>query len=85
MKILYVYGAEYSALSFEKDGDFTVEQITKLCEENNGNYTIANDDYYAEFKLYEFGEVDSKFIDFVYNEIQDYNFSKDCNFYIVED
>lgn len=83
MKVLYVTGSDYSSLMFENDKYLSIEKAVKRCEENNGSFSIYNDEYSADFKLYEFGEVDPKFIDFIEDKFIDYDHSKNSNYYII--
>lgn len=86
MKVLFVKGDDYSALEFE-ESNYTVEEIAQLIESKDEEKleNIREEFGYIEFQLFEFGEVDSKFIDFVRNKIQDYDISKAENFYEVEE
>ena len=81
MKILRVYGDDYSALDFERS-KLTIEDGVKSAEEGFGDMVI---DFYAEFQTYDFGDVDFEFIKFIKNELMDYDNSKSDNFYIVNE
>lgn len=82
MKVLYVFGEEYSALNFE-NSKLTIADGIKIAQSNCFCYS---DEFYAEFRVYEFdGNVDSKFISFLKNEILDYDQLKHENFYILEE
>ena len=84
MKLLLVNGDDYSALQFESS-IYTVEEIIGLIEDKNEERLeeIKNELGYTDFQLFEFGEVDPKFIRFVRDNIQDYDTSKSENFYII--
>ena len=82
MKILYVYGDDYTALKFEQS-QYDENSIAKMIE--NGEDPAKLFDFYIEFDLYKFNEIDSSFVDFIRNEIQNYDDSKHNNFYVVED
>lgn len=83
MKILHVYGDEHSAMFV--DDEFGVDKAYQLAKDNGGSYTINNEDGYAEVKIREFEDVDKKFIDFMKDNLCDYDQLKDEDFFIVED
>lgn len=84
MKILHVYGDEYSAM-FVTD-EFGLEEAYRLAEENGGACVIQEDDYnFAKVKILEFGKVDPKFVDFIKDNFIDYDNSKNEDFFIMED
>lgn len=86
MKILYVTGNDYSASNVkEKMG---IEKAVKFAKDNGGSITVNNDEleiYDTDMTIFEFGEVDPRFVDFVLNELMDYDDSKHTNFYVIED
>lgn len=80
MKVIYVYyeNGDYGALEFEryfqgKSVDEIIERFFDNDEEYDGDF---------DMELYEFGEVDEKFIEFIRDEIHDYDDSKHRNFYL---
>ena len=78
MKILLIEGDDdYAAVSFEDE--IGLEKAKELIAKGE---TIKGDSFYG--KVLEFGEVDKKFVDFVRDEIQDYDDSKHANFYVIE-
>ena len=82
MKILYITGdGDFTAKVVEKE--YGIDKAIELCELINGSYILENDEIYAELKIYEFGEVDPKFIDFIVDKFIDYDSSKCTNFYII--
>ena len=82
MKILYITGdGDFTAMIVEQE--YGIDKAVELCESNNGSYILETDDLYAELKIYEFGEVDTKFIDFIVDNFIDYDSSKNSNFYII--
>lgn len=81
-KILYVTGDEYSAMYIE-DG-VGVEEAYRQAAESEGKKTFIDDNGYAECEVLEFGEVDFKFIEFIRNNIQDYDVAKHKNFYEID-
>lgn len=84
IKVLYVYGNDYAAVDFE-NSDYTPKIVYEILERNSETELEQLKEKYGdtEFKILEFGEVDENFIAFVRNDIQDYDISKDQNFYIV--
>lgn len=92
MKILYVWGDDdYGALTFEQS-KYTVEQVAEMCQEADSieiEWTegVGEFEEYNQFnaKVYEFGEIDLKFIEFVMDKLQDYDDSKHHNFYVVKE
>ena len=93
MKLIYVYGnGDYDAVTFEQAGYDDPETLRELFDgawsNDNHSYTLEfkDDEGYdceVEIDAYEFSEVDEEFINFVRNEIQDYDQSKCANFYVV--
>jgi hypothetical protein len=81
MKILHVNGdADYGALTFEQD--YGLEKAREDVKNGNVPKDESGDEAW-EAKVLEFGEVDSKFIDFIKGEIMDYDMSKHENFYVL--
>lgn len=83
MRILYVYGDEYSALNVEQE--IGIEEAAKLVEENGGQVAINNNEFYANLKILTFKEVDPEFVSFVQLNLLDYDASKSENFYVIEE
>ena len=74
-RVLLVSGEDYSALSFEKaNAGALVSDIIDNIEK------YESDEW--ELSVHEFGEIDPKFVKFIKNNIQDYDMSKDTNFYL---
>jgi hypothetical protein len=74
-RVLLVSGEDYSALSFEKaNAGVLVSDIIDNIED------YESDEW--ELSVHEFGEIDPKFVKFIKNNIQDYDMSKDTNFYL---
>lgn len=83
-KILWVTGDDdYGALTFE-DSDVSVKQAFDLAAEAGGSYSTEIDGTSVNYEAFEFGEVDAKFHEFIANKVQDYDQSKDENYYIVK-
>jgi hypothetical protein len=82
MKILYISGDEYSAMSVEQE--IGIPKAIELATSNNGKYTYESDETFAELKILEFGEVDSEFVEFIVDNFIDYDRAKDTNFYLIE-
>jgi hypothetical protein len=85
--VLLVHGdGDYGAMYFEDNFDADVVYQNML-EEGVTETTLLYDDGYGEediyVELYEFGEVDASFIDFMFNEFIDYDATKCKNFFIV--
>lgn len=88
--VLLVYGdGDYGAMTFEQNYDSQVVYENMVAEgvtEKTINY--EDDDYGDEdlhVSIYEFGEVDPSFIDFMCNEFLDYDAMKRQDFHIVEE
>ncbi len=77
--ILLVGGDDYSALQFEESNktvDCAIEMVRRGVE-------CLDRDFYANLTLKEFdGHLSQEFINFVRNEVQDYDHSKHKNFYV---
>jgi hypothetical protein len=77
MKILFVSGDDdFAAVTFENE--VGLKKAKELLAEGK---PIEGEGFIA--KVLEFGEVDQKFIDFISDEIQDYDDSKHKNFYVL--
>ena len=74
-RVLLVSGEDYSALSFEKENAGTL--VSDIID-NIENY--ESDEW--ELSVHQFGVIDPKFVDFIKDNIQDYDMSKDTNFYL---
>lgn len=74
-RVLLVSGEDYSALSFEKanDGALVSDIIDNIQDYESDEW---------ELSVHEFGEIDPKFVKFIKDNIQDYDMSKDTNFYL---
>lgn len=84
-KLIYVSGdGDYSAMNFDYSG-IPVEEAYEAAKNNCGEwqYEIEGENVYVN--SYEFGEIDSKFIDFLHNYVLDYDRSKARDFYIVKE
>lgn len=84
MKVLYVSGDDYSANDFENhvtENKLTFEEASKL--------ETFLDEYGEETNIIveemEFGDICPKFLDFIKNEVIDYDDSEHSNFYTEED
>lgn len=88
MKIIYVYGGDdYGAMFFEQQygtDDESLNRAIKNIEANNGKLTVYGEEINYVAEVLEFGEIDPKFVDFIKNNIQDYDDSKHTNFYLVK-
>lgn len=78
LKMIYVSGDDYAALEFERyfNGESVktiIERLFDNGEEHDGNFDV---------ELYNFLMIpDDRFIEFIRNEIQDYDDAKHRNFY----
>lgn len=73
-RCLYVSGGDFSALSFRQkyNGTKVSDIIDNLSEYENDEWDLV---------VYNFGNVDDKFIEFIHREIQDYDQRKDQDFF----
>ncbi len=79
MKILHVYGDDdYGALEFENY--FKGQSIKSIIEMFIDNEEEHDGDFYMD--LFEFGEVDEKFVSWIKDEFCDYDHLKHSNFYL---
>ena len=81
MKILIISGdGDYAACAFEESG-MTVEEAAKKVEAGEE----LSEDGEFEGRVLEFGEVDPKFVEWVKNEVVDYDDGKHTAFYVVNE
>lgn len=81
MKIIKITGEnDYDALTFEFNFKPTLEIWNNI---QNGIMPVHEDNP-IEAEALEFGDVDPKFLAFVY-DMQDYDISKTINFYVVHE
>ena len=88
MKMIYVSGNDdFAALDFEKH--FNGKTVKEIIDSEFSNHTSSiefeTDEGNFEIELYNFGEVDPEFINFVNNQILDYDQSKHTNFYFEDE
>lgn len=89
-KVLLVSGlSDYGVVSFEyynKKNNMTLQDWVKRLEskESKTEYIDTND-YDFSVELYTFGEIDKKFVEFIRDEIVDYDMSKHTDFFVVEE
>lgn len=88
MKILYFVGySDYDALDFarsEPDLKALYEEY-KDKEDTLYSGTYEGNEFEGDIRCYEFGDVCPDFLEFVKNEISDYDASKQADFYVVEE
>lgn len=77
IRVLLVSGEDYSALSFEQANPGVL--VSDIID-NIEKYESDEDEW--ELSVHEFGEIDPKFVKFIKDNIQDYDMSKDKNFYL---
>ncbi len=76
--VLLVRGTDYAALMMEQK--FGVEKAAKLVRAGK---SLGQD---IEGEIFEFGAVDPKFIEFLYDKgLIDYDNAKHANFYVLSD
>ncbi|MBT9167788.1 MAG: hypothetical protein DDT19_01131 [Syntrophomonadaceae bacterium] len=88
MKILKIIAdGDYDALTFEEK--FSGQKISDLIAQvENGKMLAYKDDESDEeatelnTRVYDVGEIDERFLQFVRNEVQDYDDVKHSNFYL---
>lgn len=89
MKLLYITGDnDYAALGFEDSELFKdLKSLYNRAEINDGTLEIHLEEANTTLYItnYEFGTVDPAFVKFITGNIQDYDDSKNHNFYIVEE
>jgi len=80
---LYVKGDSYSAMEFLEKYN-PKEFYQQMVEEDVDEKIINDDDLYAEVDIYEFGEVDSNFIQFIRDKMVHYDDTKHSDFFQIE-
>jgi len=79
---LYVRGEDYSALEFERR--FEEQKVYEdMVAKGETSRIIDEDESYMKIDIVEFGEVDSKFVSFMFCELCDYDHLKSSNIYEV--
>lgn len=85
MKVLFIYGDDdYSALNFEQSG-MSKEEVYKIAMDNGSRFDFETEEGNFTVKVFEFGEVDVQFIQFIRSHIEDYDQSKHQTFHVVEE
>jgi hypothetical protein len=83
MKIAFVTSEnDYGALNFEEWGG--VEKLKSLKKKKDFSHSVKGEELFS-VQFMEFGSVDPKFVEFIKDQIMDYDESKDVNFYIIEE
>lgn len=89
MKVLYIGNVnDFDAQIFEEyHKGQNVSDIIKKIESGDDLSGISEDgdEYDFQAKILEVGEVDKRFVEFIRQEIQDYDDSKHHNFYLEGD
>lgn len=78
MKMIYVTGDDdYAAIEFEKK--FKGRLVSDIIQE----YFVEDNEYEGDFEMevYDFSEIDPKFLEFLRHEILDYDQLKHSNYY----
>lgn len=81
---------DHGAMTFEKE--FNPQKVYEemKIEKVTSTVVVYHDSHYDEdleiyVSLYEFGEVDPKFVEFMIDQFMDYDSMKSKNFYIVKE
>ena len=84
MRILYIDGDyDYSLSNFEYS-ECSVEDLVEQCEKSENNrVSMENGDCGFNAELFEFGEVDPKFVEFIQSK-QNYDHAKHANFVVID-
>lgn len=87
MKVLFVTGDDdFSAMMFEESA-YTPKSVAESLEskgQDTADFELTDGEIFTA-KLYTFKDIDPAFIDFIRNEVQDYDDSKHKNFYVLGD
>jgi hypothetical protein len=85
MRVLYISGDDdYHFLTFEQQDEYSIEEIVDICEKSaDKEHRFEIEDTHFDAKLYEFGTVDEKFIEFI-KSTQDYDDCKHNNWLIID-
>lgn len=76
---------DFGALAFEqKYGDERASEVIRNVEEGSPNYQSPDGEWNLEVFTFE-GKIDPKFARFIKTRIQDYDDSKNTNFYLESD
>ena len=88
-KVLEVFGdADYSVISFEdavSSGKVDKLELFEKALKEGKSRTFEDDDTYFEYQAHEFGAIDPAFIEFIHNDIEDYDMAKHHTFFVLED
>jgi len=89
MRLLYITGEDYSAVHYESNfgTDKQTKELIKLIEQSEEGIYIYDDESYEYFEasILEFeGEISKEFLDWIKNDICDYDGLKHTCFYIIE-
>lgn len=86
MKLLLISGDDdYGFLNYEQSS-FTEKEVYEKCvkEGRDVEFTTEDGDTFCA-QLYEFGDVDHKFVNFIKAEIMDYDAAKNTDFVVIEE
>lgn len=79
-KVLYISGEDYSMLIFEDKYKGT--PVIDIINDLESYKSTPEDEGGWDIKVYEFGQIDTGFVKFVRDRIQDYEDSKHHGFYL---
>jgi len=86
MKVLYISGSDdYHYVTFEQQKEFSIDEIVQKCNESEDKTAMIEleDGDYFKAELFEFGDVDAKFLDFLISK-KDYEASKHSDWLIIQ-
>jgi len=83
-KVLKVTGDDFAALQFEQQ--FDIKKVYQDLIDNDSEFIELEDKdgEIIEVSLYEFTNIDPKFVDFIKNDILDHDEQKTTSFYVID-
>jgi hypothetical protein len=91
VKLLYVYGEDYAATEFERVRDAKAVNPAELWQWHKAspdNHYLEHFDTDGtrlfEYRALEFSDVDPKFLEFVRDDLRDYDDTKHAGIYVIE-
>lgn len=87
-RVLFVENgdSDYAATNYEdalKDGKIEPMELWEQSWVKQEKQSYSDDLYTFDYKALKFGDIDPAFIEFVQEELHDYDVSKQHNFYII--
>ncbi len=68
---LYVYGDDYAAIDFSRN--YNPQEVYEEMCSNGETHKIIDEDDYIELRIIEFDKVDSTFVDWIKDNLCDYD------------